>query len=269
MSTTSAPQPSGSATLSAIAVLKNPRVLEKGKKIILFDAHLFVYDDPQSSNEALMLLRYFNSEDFSFSEQGIYFVQANIARIENDISSSQLSTDLEKADYILIGDAVQLIPLNDDVDPKYRPFVNLTGVVTSSDDKNHTFEVSAKSYVSALKGHDAIMPLYCYAPDTKRWKDYPPKARINTYVGISGFLHSVRRNNGMAHCFHVELDQLTHLGRPFVPATGLKTLSSPIAGTTSSSSTKRKWFSYADSPSPTKKAHMSDCSSSSSQFSSQ
>ncbi|KAJ3872667.1 hypothetical protein F5051DRAFT_432849 [Lentinula edodes] len=212
MSTTSAPQPSGCATLSAIAVLENSR--------------------------------------------DIYFVHANIARMENDISSSQLSTDLEKADYVLIGDAVQL-----DMDPKYRPFVNLTGVVTSSNDKNHTFEVSAKSYVSALKGHDAIMPLYCYAPDTKRWKDYPPKARIN----ICG----VRRNNGMAHCFHVELDQLTHLGCPFVPATGLKTLSSPIAGTTSSSSTKRKRFSYADSPSPTKKAHMSDCSSSSSQFSRQ
>ncbi len=69
----------GSATLSAIAVLENPRV-DKAKTL-LFDAHLFFYDDPETGpgHEALVLLRYFNNEDRTFGEVGKYFVHANVS----------------------------------------------------------------------------------------------------------------------------------------------------------------------------------------------
>jgi hypothetical protein len=70
---------SGSATISAIAVLENPRVDSNKGKNILFDAHLFIYGDPKSTGHAdLALLRYYNEQDLTFEEVGRYFIVANV-----------------------------------------------------------------------------------------------------------------------------------------------------------------------------------------------
>ncbi|KAH7869860.1 uncharacterized protein C8R40DRAFT_1128581 [Lentinula edodes] len=250
---------SGTATLSAITVLESPRVIDKGKTI-LFDAHLFFYDDPESSSNALMLLRYYNDQDLTFDEVGTYLIHANIARMENIIESRQLSQDLEKKDYVLVGDVIQLIPLNEQVNPKYQPFVNINGIVTSCNEKDHTFHVSAKSYVHVLKDHKdlATLPVHCYAPKTKRWEEYPPRPRVNAYVGVAGFLHSLRRQkDGMVDHFNIEIDQIAYLGRPYVPSTGMQNISSPVAGS-ASPVTKRTRFSYTDSPTQAKKRGFSE-----------
>ncbi len=113
--------------------------------------------------------------------------------------------------------------------------MNITGVVTEQDSSQHTFDLSPQVYVDALKestAPPATMPVHCYTPqNSKRWEKHPPAPRVNTYVGVSGFLHSIRRyGDGMAQCFNIELDKLTFLGRPFVPVATPQITSSPAAG---------------------------------------
>jgi len=86
--------PSGSASISGIAVLENPRQpnLNESPKTLLFDAHLFcpvsasVEGDPEDANEEdankpgiLASLRYFNSRDLSFNNVDAYFITANVS----------------------------------------------------------------------------------------------------------------------------------------------------------------------------------------------
>lgn len=87
--------PSGSASISGIAVLENPRQQNESPKTLLFDAHLFcpvnvsLEGDPEDPNEEdkgknlqkpgiLASLRYFNSQDLSFEDVDAYFITANV-----------------------------------------------------------------------------------------------------------------------------------------------------------------------------------------------
>ncbi|KAE9390699.1 hypothetical protein BT96DRAFT_1002024 [Gymnopus androsaceus JB14] len=235
---------SGSAVISAVAVLENPRIDGNKGKNVLFDAHLYFYEDPNSPNHAaLVLLCYFNNNDFEFGEVGHYFVQANISLMDEKISSDKLSDGMDLSDYVLVGDIVQIIPLPDDTSPD-----------------NHSFELSPEVYIALKgKGSKATLPVYCFVPDTKRWEAHKPVAKVGNYIGVSGFLHSVIRNNdGMASRFQVEIEHLTYLPRPYVP---LSTASSRNSGPTAGSSTppsKRLLFSYSDSPTPSKKQKSSE-----------
>lgn len=70
---------SGSAVISALAVLENPRLDGNKGKNVLLDGHLYFYDDPSSPDHAaLVLLRYFNDNNHIFDEVGRYFIQANV-----------------------------------------------------------------------------------------------------------------------------------------------------------------------------------------------
>lgn len=88
--------PSGSASISGIAVLENPRQQNDSPKTLLFDAHLFCpvkaslkidadnedEDDGRKNSDTagiLASLRYFNSRDFSFDQVGAYFITANVS----------------------------------------------------------------------------------------------------------------------------------------------------------------------------------------------
>jgi len=86
--------PSGSASISGIAVLENPRQQNDSPKTLLFDAHLFcpvntalkIDADNEDEDDGgkkshtpgiLASLRYFNSQDLSFDEVDAYFITAN------------------------------------------------------------------------------------------------------------------------------------------------------------------------------------------------
>lgn len=88
--------PSGSASISGIAVLENPRQQDDSLKTLLFDAHLFCAvkaslktdadnededDGAKKSDTAGILasLRYFNSRDLSFDKVDAYFITANVS----------------------------------------------------------------------------------------------------------------------------------------------------------------------------------------------
>lgn len=70
----------GGTTLSAIAVLTNPRTIDNGKgpKNTLFDGNLFVSDSYESPS--LALLRFFNEENEIFDQDFIYaFIVAHVS----------------------------------------------------------------------------------------------------------------------------------------------------------------------------------------------
>jgi len=84
--------PSGSCSISGVAVLENPRQQPDSPKTLLFDAHIFCsVDKLNSSNDAsesedaegqkgvLAALRYFNSRSLSFDDVGAYFITANVS----------------------------------------------------------------------------------------------------------------------------------------------------------------------------------------------
>jgi hypothetical protein len=86
--------PSGSASISGIAVLENPRQQNESPRTLLFDAHVFCpvnalegdSEDPNDEDKnknsrkpgILASLRYFNSQDLSFDNVDAYFITANV-----------------------------------------------------------------------------------------------------------------------------------------------------------------------------------------------
>jgi hypothetical protein len=81
--------PTGTATISTIAVLENARqASDIGTKNLLFDAHIFIENafDPNSQDNKpctmkgmLASLRYFNTHDYVFEDIGAYFITANVS----------------------------------------------------------------------------------------------------------------------------------------------------------------------------------------------
>lgn len=95
-----------------------------------------------------------------------------------------------------------------------------------------TFELSPEVY-SALrgKGSKGILPVSCYAPDTKRWESHKPVAKVGNYIAVAGFLDSVNRDSsGMAARFQIEIENLTYLPRPYVPLSSKPARSGLTAG---------------------------------------
>ncbi|THU75891.1 hypothetical protein K435DRAFT_880020 [Dendrothele bispora CBS 962.96] len=166
--------------------------------------------------------------------------------MEKTLKSELLTKGMTKEDYVLVGDIIELIPAGD-VNPCYRAFITVSGVVTKVDTESH-IGLCPYMYNDLLKDSNApkpSMPICTFYPDTSRWT-HKPEVSPGTYVSVSGFLHSIVRT--MADHFKVELEKVTFLGRPFVP-TG-KTPATPLAGV----SFPRLHFSYANGSPSNKKA---------------
>ncbi|KAJ7933665.1 hypothetical protein B0H13DRAFT_1855907 [Mycena leptocephala] len=96
---------SSAASLTAIAVLENPRLIPKTKSIV-FDAQIYL----GSSEPALISsLRYFNADNLEFAEVGCYFVDVHPARTNPTVEV--YSQELTPVDYHVFGDIVKLVPL--------------------------------------------------------------------------------------------------------------------------------------------------------------
>ena len=138
--------PSGSASVSGIAVLENPRQQNESPKTPLFDTHLFcpvnttlkinadneIEDDEGKKSHTpgiLASLHYFNSRDLHFDEVEAYFITANVCFyisliFSNVYSLAQqvvkvleadakdlpniASPELTNNDYSLVGDIVSV-----------------------------------------------------------------------------------------------------------------------------------------------------------------
>lgn len=124
----------------------------------------------------------------------------------------------------------QIIPLPDNTSPLHRPYINIIGIVTTFDQETHSFELSPEVYSGLkAKGSKSILPVHCSAPDTRRWETHKPVAKVGNYIGVSGFLHSVKRDSsGMATRFQVEIEHITYLPRPYVPLSSTPSLGSGL-----------------------------------------
>jgi len=75
----SQPKPSaaGSADVTGIAILANPRIIP-GSKTIVFDAQLYL--EPTDQDLLIGSLRYFNSANLTFDEgSNLYFIIATVS----------------------------------------------------------------------------------------------------------------------------------------------------------------------------------------------
>ncbi|RDB29439.1 hypothetical protein Hypma_015706 [Hypsizygus marmoreus] len=224
-----------SANLIGLAVLENPRPdsgdLKPGK----------------APEPILACLRYFNSTDIPFEELGTFFVYATVAKMVKGANTRTTSTTLSDDDYHLVGDIVWLIAA-DVEDAKHLPYIQVSGTVKNIKTDDATFEIDAAQYTTPLKDKrgDSTFPLHVFIPSSPRYKTKPvPKP--NSTVFVTGFLTGTDiSQSGEANRFHIEMDNITFLGRSTLP---LQT-TSPVPVQTAEGGKKRKLKYSFDSPNP-------------------
>ena len=58
--------------------------------------------------------------------------------------------------------------LDDNIDEKIRPYINVTGIVTRFDADDHTFNMCPTQYIT-LPHTSSPLPLHGYFIESKRW----------------------------------------------------------------------------------------------------
>ncbi|KAF8054763.1 hypothetical protein FPV67DRAFT_1758064 [Lyophyllum atratum] len=213
---------SGSVTISGIAVLENSRALDPQTKpkSLTFDTHLFLND----SCQPLASLRYYNGKGLNFSSEGIYFafLTANISKVPSGISELAIaSSDTTTADYMLVGDIVNLILAESNVDVANSPYITVSGAVDLSNDSERTFELCPEPWTSYAKDANAnaktTFPTVCQIP---QWKGKAQIPKPGAYVTVGGFVTGMHQDEGTRdlHHFTIDVDKVTFLGRaPIAP----------------------------------------------------
>lgn len=115
---------------------------------------------------------------------------------------------------------LQLIPIIAE-DPRCRPFVQITGTAINANKDTSTFEVDSAQYTAALKNDRpfSVFPVRGLIPYSHRYKKGKPVPHNNTYVSFSGFLcRFTIDETGFPDRFYVDVENISFLGRPTVPA---------------------------------------------------
>ncbi|KAI5985716.1 hypothetical protein EDD15DRAFT_2373820 [Pisolithus albus] len=246
-----------SAMITALAAFKNGRHADSNA--LIFDAQIYLGD---SKPPLLAALHYFNKELRHNKTE--FAIISQVAKIELGAHIAlQPATGMLENDYDLVGDVVILIPLPDDFNIAYHPYIDICGTVASVDDLTSTFTIDAHQYVTALKNNGnhathepvmpptvnpspsrnasnshaqfrSIMPVECKIPDTPRWTRSGKKilpAR-NCYVSITGFITDRKPHGSQSATmerFCVEIESIVYLGHPMVSSSA-STPASPTVG---------------------------------------
>lgn len=121
--------------------------------------------------------------------------------------------------------SLKLIPAGSEVNPKHRPIIHASGIVTLAVPEKSTFLLSLEQYISSLRSSDnskkPLCPLRCIISDSKRWGEKgerKPKPKQGTYVSVTGFISGISRGSeGKFEAFEVEIENVTYLGKPSTP----------------------------------------------------
>ncbi|KAF7354168.1 hypothetical protein MVEN_01104500 [Mycena venus] len=193
-----------SAAYTGVGVLENPRVIGKGKTVVL-DLQAYL---PSSEPALIGSVRYFNANNMEFPDVGCYAAWISVARTLPTVEV--YSQSLGPADYHIIGDVVWLIPLGspENVPLNNAAFVQVCGNATNINKDDATFEIIAEQYVSATKKPE-VFPVRCLIPDTPRFQKYKPVPANKKFVSVTGFLTGVERDEDhtVKH-FIVDVDQV-------------------------------------------------------------
>ncbi|KAJ6514152.1 hypothetical protein DFH09DRAFT_1333102 [Mycena vulgaris] len=203
------------ASLNAIAVLENPRLIPKTKSIV-FDAQIYL----GSGEPALIAsLRYFNADNREFADVSCCSVDIHPARTTP--TTKVFSQDLTPVDYHVFGDIVKLVPLGspENFDLRHHATAHICGLPSNIDENDSTFEIQAVQYLTATRTADNAFPVRCLFPSTPRWAKYKPMPGRGKSVAIEGFLTGVERNEDRTvKYFIVDLEKVTFLGQaPVAP----------------------------------------------------
>ena len=160
---------------------------------------------------------------------------------------------------------IQLIPVNiEHVELKHRPWIHVTGVVKNSSKDTSSFDIDAAQYTSALKSdrENSVLPVHVLIRDSPKYKNGKPvPSNNNTYVAVTGF---ISRFDVETERLIVDLDSVTFLGRPTIPAESKSPVkiffalltfirvtapTTPVVG--ANSKTQKLKFNFDDITSPT------------------
>jgi hypothetical protein len=158
-----------------------------------------------------------------------------VSKVQND--PSLFSSGMECSDYSIVGDIisvcscqlgtgtivadfrVQLIPAGsaNDIDPRYRPIVHLSGSVLRNDVKACSFDLTPDQYVWLLRTWTASrvnFPARVFVRDSPRWGGKKPNPFPGSNITLTGYLIGVARNEqGVVEHFEIELEKVTFHGK--------------------------------------------------------
>ncbi|KAK7034996.1 hypothetical protein R3P38DRAFT_3263828 [Favolaschia claudopus] len=190
------------ATISGVAVLKNPRAIPNTNTII-FDSQMYLASsEPATVGYTSMKI---NSSLRQFPAA---------ARFSPDIEV--FSDKLAAVDYHLFGDIISLIPfgLPENFTPKYHPFVSVCGAASNVDKQNSSFDITAEQYLSANEAYINQFPVHFVFPDTPRWQNKKPLPGPGKPVVVDGFLTGVERNpDRTVKHFIIDIEKVTFVGQ--------------------------------------------------------
>ncbi|KAI6119139.1 hypothetical protein EDD16DRAFT_1582608, partial [Pisolithus croceorrhizus] len=233
-----------SATITALAAFENGRCADGNA--LIFDAQIYLGD---GKPPLLAALCYFNKELRVFDDIGFFLIIARVAKIELGAHIAlQPATGMLENDYDLVGDIMILIPLPDNFNIAYCPYIDICGMVASVDDLTSMFTIDAHQYVTALKNNGnhathepvmlptfhSIMPVECKIPDTPRWTQSGKKIlpACNHIVSITSFITDQKPHGSQSATmerFCVEIKSIVYLGHPMV-SSSTSTPASPTVG---------------------------------------
>ncbi|KAJ7037145.1 hypothetical protein C8F04DRAFT_1332779 [Mycena alexandri] len=228
--------PSG-VSLTSLAYLTNPRQVGKSK-VWFFDANMFLRREAGEEGERTVgtcgALRYFNSSDLEFDDEGVYVIHAWVCPIGLSNLSYDVGENANKDLYDFVGDIQWLIPLHKQVlgeeageeptirlpkiNMEYSPYVVLSGLPFNIDKPAAKFDIDIEQYTQTAKGGPmTVFPASCHIVDSPRWgKGTKPVPFPDKYVTASGYLTGVEDVNvpGSAHNrrFNVDVDNVIWLG---------------------------------------------------------
>ncbi|KAJ6462015.1 hypothetical protein C8R47DRAFT_1202285 [Mycena vitilis] len=242
------------ASVFALSVLENPR--QTTIKGLVFDAHFYLGGPSQESTMAS--LRYFNGNDTSFPQVGVYFVYATVAQHDPSSGVDLLlgESEYNPTEYSLVGDIQFLFHLGspEDIglDMCQRPYVHLSGVAMNSNAQTATWTVDADQYTSAIrevqksakeKGEPvprSLFPANCIIQNSQRYTHAKKPVPFNKrYFMLAGYLTDISSkldNSGKVNDrFCVDVENISFLGMLTPGATGGTVADSPAASSSTSS----------------------------------
>ena len=114
--------------------------------------------------------------------------------------------------------------LDDDVDEKICPYVNVTGIITNFDTEDHSFNMCPTQYI-ALPHTTSPLPLHGYFMESKQWGDGKKLTlSLGSTIAFGGFIDRIRREHSIDKAMlsmEIEVANIAYI------ATRLNTQNSP------------------------------------------
>ncbi|KAK6984186.1 hypothetical protein R3P38DRAFT_3333014 [Favolaschia claudopus] len=189
---------SSASIFAALAVLENPRVIEKTKTVV-FDGQIYLGSSIGATIAA----------HFAISIPTIRTPARTTSTLE------AYSQELAPLDYHFLGDNLSIIPLGspDSLNIRTHATVHVCGVPRNIDKPNSTFDIKIEQYLSATKTPDNAFQVHCVFPATPRWEKYKPIPVKGKSVSVEGFLTGFELNDdrSVKHSI-VDIEKVTFLG---------------------------------------------------------